>query len=201
MPFDLCYFPFGNPKSQNILRTPSIIYISLPIGVQDRGCGWQGALYPPPKKKKKIADVRFWAKFGQISCKLGGNSGQTWSKFGQIRGVFPPLVFFSSSAGGDSGKPDQKCMSPPKKKMDWSRTLMSLPIRRDRVVVTKSLFHAIILYPFPHLQVNNYNFHDPDFYPIEEIARSHHLYSPQLNHVSFKFASAPPLSQPHRRHA
>ncbi|XP_071491136.1 uncharacterized protein [Diadema antillarum] len=44
-------------------------------------------------------------------------------------------------------------------------------------------------------KVNNYNFHDPILYPIEDISSTHHLYSPQLNHVSFKFAPAPPLTQ------
>eukprot|EP00057_Strongylocentrotus_purpuratus_P006763 XP_011661237.1 PREDICTED: laccase-2 [Strongylocentrotus purpuratus] len=48
---------------------------------------------------------------------------------------------------------------------------------------------------FDFYKVNNYAFHDPEYYPIEEIARSHHLYSPQMNHVSFNFFSAPPLSQ------
>ncbi|XP_072013206.1 uncharacterized protein [Amphiura filiformis] len=44
-------------------------------------------------------------------------------------------------------------------------------------------------------KVNNYHFHHPEHYPIEEIDRSHHLYSPQLNHVSFTFNSRPPLTQ------
>ncbi|XP_033100351.1 uncharacterized protein LOC117103845 [Anneissia japonica] len=44
-------------------------------------------------------------------------------------------------------------------------------------------------------KVNNYHFHHPEYYPIEEIDRSHHLYSPQFNHISFAFPSSPPLSQ------
>ncbi|XP_033637829.1 laccase-4-like [Asterias rubens] len=44
-------------------------------------------------------------------------------------------------------------------------------------------------------KVNNYNFHDPINYPIEDIERSHHLYSPQINHLSFKFPPSPPLTQ------
>ncbi|XP_071494140.1 uncharacterized protein [Diadema antillarum] len=48
---------------------------------------------------------------------------------------------------------------------------------------------------FDFYKVNNYNFHDPILYPIEDISSTHHLYSPQLNHVSFKFAPAPPLTQ------
>ncbi|XP_038050215.1 laccase-5-like [Patiria miniata] len=44
-------------------------------------------------------------------------------------------------------------------------------------------------------KVNNYHFHDPVSYPIEDIARTHHLYSPQINHLSFAFPPSPPLTQ------
>ncbi|KAJ8030200.1 Laccase-2 [Holothuria leucospilota] len=44
--------------------------------------------------------------------------------------------------------------------------------------------------------VNNYHFHDPDYYPIEEVDRSKgHLYTPQLNHISFSFPPASLLHQ------
>ncbi|XP_071949840.1 uncharacterized protein [Antedon mediterranea] len=45
-------------------------------------------------------------------------------------------------------------------------------------------------------KVNNYNYHKPEHYPIEQVDRSHHLYSPQFNHISFEFPSSPLLSQP-----
>ncbi|KAJ8030199.1 L-ascorbate oxidase [Holothuria leucospilota] len=44
-------------------------------------------------------------------------------------------------------------------------------------------------------KVNNYHFHDPDYYPVEDIDTSHHLYSPQLNHISFLFPPASLLHQ------
>lgn len=44
-------------------------------------------------------------------------------------------------------------------------------------------------------KVNNYKFHHPENYPILTVPRSHHLYSPQLNGVSFTFPSSPLLSQ------
>ncbi|XP_022087951.1 laccase-like isoform X2 [Acanthaster planci] len=44
-------------------------------------------------------------------------------------------------------------------------------------------------------KVNNYHFHEPVNYPIEDVSRTHHLYSPQLNHLSFAFPPSPPLTQ------
>ena len=44
-------------------------------------------------------------------------------------------------------------------------------------------------------KVNNSHFYDPMYYPLSVVPRSHHLYSPQLNGVSFALPPFPPLSQ------
>ena len=44
-------------------------------------------------------------------------------------------------------------------------------------------------------KVDNSHFYDPMYYPLSVVPRSHHLYSPQLNGISFAFPSVPPLSQ------
>jgi hypothetical protein len=44
-------------------------------------------------------------------------------------------------------------------------------------------------------KVNNSHFYDPMYYPLSVVPRSNHLYSPQLNGVSFSLPSVPPLSQ------
>ncbi|PIK55769.1 hypothetical protein BSL78_07329 [Apostichopus japonicus] len=44
-------------------------------------------------------------------------------------------------------------------------------------------------------KVNSEHYHVPEYYPIEDIDRSHHLYSPQINHVSFTFPPTALLTQ------
>ncbi|XP_070537860.1 uncharacterized protein [Ptychodera flava] len=44
-------------------------------------------------------------------------------------------------------------------------------------------------------KIDNPKFHHPDFYPISAVAVNHHLYSTQVNDVSFKHASSPLLTQ------
>ena len=44
-------------------------------------------------------------------------------------------------------------------------------------------------------KVDNTNFFHKDYYPLSVVPRSHHVYSPQLNGVSFVLPSVPPLSQ------
>ena len=44
-------------------------------------------------------------------------------------------------------------------------------------------------------KVDNFNFHNPDFYPLSFVERSKHLYSPQMNRISSQRPPSPPLSQ------
>ncbi|XP_077987804.1 uncharacterized protein LOC144442357 [Glandiceps talaboti] len=44
-------------------------------------------------------------------------------------------------------------------------------------------------------KIDNYHFHDPDYYPIRSLETSHHLYSTQINDVAFRHASSPLLTQ------
>ena len=44
-------------------------------------------------------------------------------------------------------------------------------------------------------KIDNTQFYHPMYYPLSVIPRSHHIYSPQLNGVSFALPPVPPLSQ------
>ncbi|XP_053398492.1 uncharacterized protein LOC123558060 [Mercenaria mercenaria] len=44
-------------------------------------------------------------------------------------------------------------------------------------------------------KIDNYHFHDVSFYPISAVERPQHLYMPQMNHVTLRLPSSPPLSQ------
>ncbi|KAI9555735.1 hypothetical protein GHT06_018250 [Daphnia sinensis] len=43
--------------------------------------------------------------------------------------------------------------------------------------------------------VNNWHFHDSQYYPIFGVEKNHRLYTPQVNHISLRFPPSPPLSQ------
>nr|KAG5688688.1 hypothetical protein BaRGS_014399 [Batillaria attramentaria] len=44
-------------------------------------------------------------------------------------------------------------------------------------------------------KIDNFHFQVPGLYPLSAVARKKHLYSPQINHISYSFPSVPPLSQ------
>ena len=44
-------------------------------------------------------------------------------------------------------------------------------------------------------KIDNYHFHDVSFYPISAVNRPNHLYMPQINHLTTKLPSSPPLTQ------
>ena len=44
-------------------------------------------------------------------------------------------------------------------------------------------------------QVDNFHFHAPGLYPLSAVARDKHLYSPQMNRISFRLPPVPPLTQ------
>ena len=46
------------------------------------------------------------------------------------------------------------------------------------------------------LKVNNPKYHDLDLYPLNQVPISKHLYTPQINNVSWKSPSSPILTQP-----
>ncbi|XP_077975451.1 uncharacterized protein LOC120332721 [Styela clava] len=48
---------------------------------------------------------------------------------------------------------------------------------------------------FDFYKVNNPTFNHPDWYPIEDMPRNSHLYTPQLNNISFAFPKHPMLTQ------
>ncbi|XP_046632663.1 laccase-like [Daphnia pulicaria] len=43
--------------------------------------------------------------------------------------------------------------------------------------------------------VNNWHFHDSQYYPILGVGNNFRLYTPQINHISLRMPSSPPLSQ------
>ncbi|CAH1780992.1 unnamed protein product [Owenia fusiformis] len=45
-------------------------------------------------------------------------------------------------------------------------------------------------------KVDNEYFHNPTYYPIYQISRKKHLYSPQMNGITMVIPSSPPLTQP-----
>lgn len=44
-------------------------------------------------------------------------------------------------------------------------------------------------------QVDNFHFHHPGLYPLNSVIQGKHLYSPQINHISFSSTAVPPLTQ------
>lgn len=56
----------------------------------------------------------------------------------------------------------------------------------------KKCWDASVIY---YLQVDNPAYHDPNLYPIKAVARNNHLYSPQINNITFLSPSYPPLTQ------
>lgn len=44
-------------------------------------------------------------------------------------------------------------------------------------------------------QVDNFHFHHPGLYPLKSVIQGKHLYSPQINHISFSSTAVPPLTQ------
>jgi len=53
----------------------------------------------------------------------------------------------------------------------------------------------VLYFGFDFKQVDNEVFHRPDFYPITAVPRDHHLYTPQINNVTFMAPDRPLLYQ------
>lgn len=69
---------------------------------------------------------------------------------------------------------------------------ISLKVKPDRVFYLGMDFNMI----------ENYRFNDPDFYPLQHMmhkegggGHAHHMFSPQINKISYSAPPSPPLSQ------
>jgi hypothetical protein len=67
---------------------------------------------------------------------------------------------------------------------------ISLRVKPDRV------FYLAMDFNF----IENYRFNDPDFYPLQHMmhkggGHAHHMFSPQINKISYSAPPSPPLTQ------